>query len=164
MNKKFTIYLIAITLFSYISFFKGVTGGFIIFSLLVLGLMNYFYHRFYNLFSKNSKYDISNGLFYSSIAGAILLVPFAIGDFSYEIMRTSTSSSVIDLLLPAGIIIYILSIIICFITDAYYNPKAKDVKKSRIALGSFLFYFILYFINAFLSLVIGIAHMLANWS
>ena len=164
MNKKFILYLVSITLLSYLSFFWHASGGFIIFSLLVLGLMNYFYHNFYNLFLKNVKYDISNGLLYSSVFATISIAPFAIGDFSYEIIRSATSSSVVDLILPAGVVIYVLSMIICFVVDGYYNPNIKDVKKYRIAIGSLLFYFFLYFINVFLSVIIGMMHMLANWS
>lgn len=163
MNKKFVIYLVFITLLSYLSFFWGATGGFIIFSLLVLGLVNYFYYNFYNLFVKNKRYEISNGLLYSSVFAVISIAPFAIGDFSYEIARTYGATAV-DMLLPAGVVIYVLSMIICFVVDGYFNSDSKDVKKYRIALGSFLFYFVLYFINVFLSLVIGMMHMLANWS
>ncbi len=89
----------------------------------------------------------------------IFLIPFAIGDFSYQIDNIGD----IDLLLPVGVVIYILSMIICFVVDSYYNPKIKGVKKLKLAIGAFLFYFILYFVNVFLSLFIGMMHMFANW-
>ncbi len=156
MSLKFKIYLIFITLFSFFSFFKGAEGILLTFSLLVLAVINYSYLNFYVFFIGIQKSSVSNGLFYSSVVGAILFIPLFLKDFSYQM----TGMGNVDLSIPFGILIYLLSMIICFSIDAFFSKDVKSVKRSRIALGSFLFYLGLYFINAFISVILAGVHVL----
>lgn len=163
MNFKFVTYLFSITLFSFLSFFRGATRLpflFILLILIILMSINYFYRNFYFSIIGIHKDKITKGLLYSSIIGAVLLAPLFFEDFSYT-TTDSYGSVTMDLLLPLGVIIYLISIVICFSIDSFFNKEIRNAKRSRIAIGSFLFYFLLYFMNAFISLIMAGVHVLA---
>jgi len=169
MNPRFMTYLVAMIILSVLT---GLYEWFIIISaeailliasIIFFGIHIIFRELYSNILGVKLKNLVTNGLVFSSVIGASLLIlkVFSVSNFNGGVNEWNSLYVEINV---AIIIIYLISIVVCFLIDSFFNKETKHLKKSRIALASVLFYTLNYVMSYFIAILTSVTLMFSKWA
>jgi len=137
----------------------------LIFTSIIIGSL---FFPVLNIYSSIQPIKKIGGLFYSLLFASLVLLTTIILSNLY---RKSSNYNVINmegsiLSIVSIIIIFtmVLSSIICFVKDAYYNISMNKVKKIKIFLRSVILYLIIITLSYVYSFLLSIIGMFMYWS